>query len=108
MYRVNRGLLGGGLAMMLLLAPCAFGQGSVGISMSSGGPYVMNGVYVGPYSATVNGQSSQIICDDFADDTYLNESWTANVTSFSNVGSSKTPMWTSQSKSSTLYADAAW
>src|SRR5271168_1847097 len=64
MYRVNRGLLGVGLAMLLFMVPGAFGQGSVGISMSNGGPYSMNGVYVGPYNATVNGQASQIICDD--------------------------------------------
>jgi hypothetical protein len=108
MYRVNRGLLGVGLAMLMFLVPCALGQGSVGINMSSGGPYVMNGVYVGPYSATVNGQASQIICDDWAHDTYLNESWTANVTNFSNLGSSSLPMWLGKSGASTLYADAAW
>jgi len=107
MFRVNRGLLGLVLAMVFAV-PSAFAQGSVGISMSDGGPYVMNGVYVGPYTANVNGKSSQIICDDFADDTYLNESWTANVTSFSNLGSSSVPMWSSKGNSSTLYADAAW
>jgi hypothetical protein len=106
MYRANRGLLGVSLAMLLVVVPCAFGQASVGITMNSGGPYVMNGVYVGAYSATVNGQSAQIICDDWADNTYLNESWTANVTNFSNLGSSKTPMW--GKSASTLYADAAW
>ena len=76
--------------------------------MIDGGPYSMNGVYVGPYNATVNGQTSHIICDDFADDTYSNESWTANVTTFSNLGSSNTPMWSSKLGASTLYADAAW
>lgn len=108
MYRANRGLLGVGLAMLLFVVPCAFGQGSVNITMNSGGPYVMNGVYVGAYTATVNGQSSQVICDDWSDDTYLNESWTANVTNFSNLGSSKTPMWSGNSNAPTLYADAAW
>ena len=108
MYQVNRGLLGVGLAMLLFFVPCAFGQGSVGINMNSGGPYVMNGVYVGPYNATVNGQSAQIICDDWAHDTYLNESWTANVTNFSNLGSSSLPMWSGKTGASTLYADAAW
>lgn len=108
MRRANQSLWGVGLAVVMFLAPCALGQGSVGISMNNGGQYAMNGVYVGAYNATVNGQSSQIICDDFSDDTYLNESWTANVTSFSNLGSSNTPMWTNQKGSSTLYADAAW
>jgi len=108
MDRLNRGVVGVGLAMLLFLVPCALGQGSVGISMSTGDQYSMNGVYVGPYNATVNGQATQIICDDFSHDTYLNESWTANVTNFSNLSSSSTPMWTSQSNSSTLYAEAAW
>jgi hypothetical protein len=108
MYQLNRGLLGVSLAMLLFFAPCALGQGSVGINMSSGGPYVMNGVYVGAYSATVNGQASQIICDDWSHDTYLNESWTANVTNFSNLSSSTQPIWSSKSGASTLYADAAW
>ncbi|MGA8151640.1 MAG: hypothetical protein WB952_11870 [Terriglobales bacterium] len=109
MYRANRGLLGVGLAMLLVVVvPCAFGQGSVGISMSDGGPYTMNGVYVGQYDATVNGTPAQIICDDFSHDTYLNESWTANVTNFSNLGSSTTPMWSGKSNALTLYADAAW
>ena len=93
---------------LLCFVPCAFGQGSVSINMNSGGPYTMNGVYVGAYSATINGQAAQIICDDFAHDTYLNESWTANVTTFSNLTSSNTPMWSGLANSATLYADAAW
>jgi len=108
MYRTNRGLLGVGLAMLLFLVPCAFGQGSVDITLTSGGPYVMNGVYVGPYTGTVNGQSAQIICDDFSHDSYLNESWTANVTDFSNLASSSIPMWKGAGNALTLYADAAW
>jgi len=98
------------LAVLAILCcvPCAFGQGSVGITLTSGGPYVMNGIYVGPYTGSVNGQSTQIICDDFKDDSFINESWTANVTNFSNLGSSSTPKWSSLNNSSTLYADAAW
>jgi len=108
MYQANRGFLWVGLAILLVLAPCAFGQGSVSLSLTSGGPYTMNGVYVGPYTGTVNGHSAQIICDDYSHDSYVNESWTANVTSMSNLSSSSTPMWSSKSNSSTLYADAAY
>jgi len=107
-YRATRGLLGVGLAVLLFFGPCAFGQGSVDITLTSGGPYVMNGVYVGPYSGTVNGQSAQIICDDFSHDSYLNESWTANVTDFSNLASSSIPIWKGAGNALTLYADAAW
>ena len=95
--RVSRFFVCVVLSALAGLAPCAFGQ-QVGITMNSSEPYVMNGIYVGPYNATVNGQSAQIICDDFADDTYLNQSWTANVTTFSNLtswrsrcGASSTP-----------------
>lgn len=43
-----------------------------------GGP--TQGVYYYPYVLSVNsGQSVQVTCDDYYDDTYLNESWNANV-----------------------------
>ncbi len=39
---------------------------------------VMGGVYTSPYLATVGGVSNtDVICDDFADNTYINETWTA-------------------------------
>ncbi|HXY03950.1 MAG TPA: hypothetical protein VEI49_10255, partial [Terriglobales bacterium] len=93
---------------VLGFASFAYGQGSASMTLLSGGPYSMNGVYVGPYTGTINGQNAQIVCDDFKDDSWINESWTANVTSFSNVGSSSVPKWSSLANSSTLYADAAW
>jgi hypothetical protein len=93
-------------AITLPLVPDATAQANM--NLTSGGSYVMNGIYVGPYSGTANGQPIQIICDDFSDDSYLNESWTASVTDLSNVGSSTTPMWLGYSNASTLYADAAW
>jgi hypothetical protein len=95
----------------LFFASCAFGQGSVNITVTSGGSYVTNGVYVGPHTATLNGQSTQIVCDDFSDNSYINESCTAHVTSFANQASSTYPMWNppkGPSNASTLYADAAW
>lgn len=50
---------------------------------------VLANIYVGPYVATINGVSTQVICDDFYDATYLNESWTANVSSVSNLSNPK-------------------
>jgi hypothetical protein len=75
-------------AALLCFGPNLFGQ-SANITMTDPGNNVMNGVYVGPYNATVNGTSAQIICDDFADDTYTNESWTATVTTVSNLNGTK-------------------
>jgi hypothetical protein len=79
-----------GVAALLLLSPLAFSQNTVQLTLDNGGPYTMDGVYVGPYNATqsVNngpGQNVQIICDDFEHEVNPNESWAANVTSVSNL-----------------------
>jgi hypothetical protein len=42
-------------------------------------------VYVDPYTATVNGVSTAVICDDWSDNTYTDETWTANVTNEAEV-----------------------
>ena len=92
-------------AVLLCFAPFALGQGQVNINLTSAGNNVMDGVYVGPYSATVNGTSTQIICDDFVDDSYVGESWTANVTTLSNLNGTK---WGGMANATTLYDEAAW
>jgi hypothetical protein len=91
------------LAVIAILAvgPSAFGQ-QVNITLTSAGNNVMNGVYVGPYNATINGASTQIICDDFGDNSYNNESWTANVTTISNLNGTK---W---GNNPSLYDEAAY
>jgi hypothetical protein len=70
--------------------------------LTSAGSNVMDGVYVGAYTATINGVSTQVVCDDYADDSYLNESWSAAVTNSSSLGSTK--WWQSPSG----YNGAAW
>ena len=40
---------------------------------------VLYSVYISPYTATINGVSQLVICDDFLDDTYTGETWQANV-----------------------------
>ncbi len=49
------------------------------------GPANLAGVYVGPYTGVINGVTTQVICDDFADDTYIGESWQAVQSSFSSL-----------------------
>jgi hypothetical protein len=64
----------------------------------------MGGVYTSPYYATVGSSSSQIavICDDFYDNSFVPESWTAYVTSLSSLPSSPpTPQYTSGTVGST-------
>ena len=52
---------------LLCIAPCAFASSS--LTMTGAGNNVMDGVYVGPYYATVSGvANSPVICDDFADE----------------------------------------
>jgi hypothetical protein len=92
-------------AVLLCFAPCALGQGQVNITLTSAGNNVMDGVYVGPYNATVNGTPTQIICDDFVDDSYVGESWTANVTTLSNLNGTK---WGGMANATQLYNEAAW
>jgi hypothetical protein len=88
-------------AVAIFLGTCAFCQ-SASINVTGVGNNVMNGIYVGPYNATVNGVSTQLICDDFADDTYSGESWTANITTVSNLNGTK---WGSNTA---LYDEAAY
>lgn len=53
-----------------------------------------SGVYLSPYTATVGGLgSTSVICDDWANNTYQNEQWVANVTAVSPTLSSQTPMF---------------
>jgi hypothetical protein len=90
------GFLWFAVMVMLFAAPGAFGQAN--LYLNDAGNNVMDGVYVGPYNATINGVSGQqIICDDFADDTNVGESWTASVTTLSNLAGTK---WGSSSPSS--------
>jgi len=63
----------------------------------------MAGVYVGPYTATVNGvANTPVICDDFADDSVIGHSWNFTANNFSTLGSA---LWGSQTGN---YEAAAW
>ncbi|MGH9395849.1 MAG: hypothetical protein ACRD18_03225 [Terriglobia bacterium] len=66
----------------------------------------MGGVYVGPYTATINGVSTPVICDDFMDDTHVGESWNANVSTFPSL--SNVHFEQGQSDQTKLYDEAAW
>jgi hypothetical protein len=86
---------------LLCIAPCAF-AGST-LTMTGAGNNVMDGVYVGPYYATVNGvANTAVICDDFADESYIGHSWNYTANNFSSLGSA---LWGSQTSN---YDAAAW
>ena len=75
------------LIVMLAAAAVASADG-VTLTLNNGGNDVMGGVYVGPYNFTNtgNGQSLQLICDDFKDEVFAGESWTATTTTVSSLG----------------------
>jgi hypothetical protein len=89
------------LATLGLLCLASYAVADSSMLLTSAGSNVMDGVYVGAYTATINGVSTQVVCDDYADDSYLNESWNASVTNSSSLGSTK---WQSPSG----YNEAAW
>lgn len=90
---------------VLLCAPSALAD-TASMYLTGVGPNgAMAGVYVGPYMATINGVSTPIVCDDFVDESYVYESWTANVSTLADLSNTK---WGSLSDSTTLYEEAAW
>ncbi|HEV2400625.1 MAG TPA: hypothetical protein VGS27_27050 [Candidatus Sulfotelmatobacter sp.] len=89
-----------GLILAICLASVAFAQTSVTLTGVSGQSY--DGIYVSPYYATVGGTTTAVVCDDFADSSYIGSSWNAQTTSFSNVTSNPTS-WTLAGQSASLY-----
>jgi len=86
---------------LLCLVPNAFANSN--LTFTGAGSNVMAGVYVGPYYATVNGAANTtVICDDFADDSVVGQSWGYNTNNFSTLGSA---LWGNQT---TNYESAAW
>jgi len=63
------------------------------------------GVYIGPYQATINGASTPVICDDFGDESYVPESWTAITTNVSNLPADSNLKW---GDNQTLYDEGAY
>lgn len=91
---------------IVLFAPAALADTASMLLTGVGNNGAMGGVYVGPYVATVNGAAgTPVICDDYSDESYLYESWTANVSTFADLSNTK---WASLSNSTTLYEEAAW
>jgi hypothetical protein len=72
----------------------------------SGG--VQGNVYISPYLATVGSNTNvAIICDDFTHDVFMNETWTANVSTFADLSGAR--FWKgTQADTVPLYAEAAF
>jgi hypothetical protein len=86
-------LVGGKLWFFALAAATAFAQQTTSISLTGVEGPVMGGVYTSPYIATVGGTTGvDVICDDFADESYIPETWTVYVTNMSNLTTTSNPL----------------
>ena len=67
----------------------------------------LGGVYIGPYTVQNNatGDLFKVICDDFFDDTYVGESWSATVSDLSDLSSAK---FGGVDDSTTKYNEVGW
>ena len=81
MTKAIQGFLLVAAAAVLCFVPSAFAD-TANMTLTGAGSNAPYGVYVGPYTATINGTPTQVICDDYSHDSYIGESWTANVSSF--------------------------
>jgi hypothetical protein len=76
-----------GAAMLLAACPLMATPPTVTFTMTGVGSGAnLGGVYTSPYVGNVNGGPTiPIICDDFADDSYVPERWTAYQTQLSDI-----------------------
>ena len=97
------------IAGLLSLASYGFAQGPVTITMTDPGNNIVGSVYVDPYFGTIGNSTVPVavICDDYADETYQWESWTATVTPLSDAGSSKVK-WSSGGYTYTITAPTSY
>lgn len=94
------------VVVLAVIAPAggAMAQTQANMKLTNPGGNVLAGIYVGPYYATINNTPNvPIICDDFTDETYVGESWTANVTTVA----SGDPTWISQRQGLSSTAQSA-
>jgi PEP-CTERM motif len=100
--RITSGKFWLGLAVAALcIAPSALADTS--ITLTGAGSNPVDGVYVGPYTATVNGvMGTPVICDDFSDEVFVGESWGA-VSPSGTIASPSGALFASQANSGQEY-----
>jgi len=98
------------LTLLLGIAISAFPSRADGISMTLtgvGSGNSLDGVYTSPYTGTVGGvANTPVICDDFADDSYIGESWSATVSTVANLAGNV--KWGAEPGAQQNYDVAAW
>lgn len=95
------------LVALLLFASVSLADTTKVTLTSVGNGTAVGNVYVGPYVATLGSGSTAVstyvLCDDWSDNTYLNESWTATIYTLSPL--SGTPLF---GNNQSLYNAMAW
>lgn len=66
-------------AAFLCLAGSAIAQ-TVEMKLTGAGGNIYAGVYVNPYTATIDGVTTTVICNDFSASTWVGQEWDATVT----------------------------
>src|SRR5260221_11783831 len=74
---------------------------TVNPNLVGAGSNILANIYIGPYFAAKGGSLIDVVCDDFVADSYINESWTATVSTLADVSQTKF-------KDTTKYEEVAW
>ncbi|MBZ5676647.1 MAG: hypothetical protein LAP61_20605 [Acidobacteriia bacterium] len=97
------------VAAVLGVAPTCFAAETASMTLTGVGTNgALGGVYVGPYVGTIDTVKTQLICDDFADESYIPESWTADVYSLSDYTSLRFYNSSNPSATQIGYEEVAW
>jgi hypothetical protein len=78
-------LLGVAAALILLGAPIKGMANTVTVQLTGVNGKSDDGVYVDPYYGTIDGNPAILVCDDFDHETYMDQTWTANVSTLTNL-----------------------
>ena len=113
---LKRKLLSLGIALFLSSVAANLAWAANFQLTSAGNNIVLDGVYISPYTALIDGVPTTVICDDFADDVSVGETWQATVSTVANL--SPNVKWATNSDPAlqpysatteqNLYNQAAW
>ena len=107
------------VAAVLLGGLANLAWASVPFVLHDGGNNIVDGIYMSPYNASVNGVPTTVICDDFADDVIAGEAWKVNTSTVADLAGnySSGVTWNAtnpltlgltQSEQQTGYDEMAW
>jgi hypothetical protein len=110
--KMTRGFIRFSLLAVLLVGFCApYSKADTidSMKLTSAGSNIDYGVHIGPYTATINGVSTSVICDDFSDATYVGETWTATLSTYPSLTSVKFDQGAGNTTARTKgYDEIAW